>query len=98
MRGSAYGISVAPDDRRKIYVGTDFGIAISTDNGATWTHTEVETGPADPDAMQGSLLSVQALPGDRALALGRRGIHRFDAGTGWRNIRAGNYTFQAASS
>jgi hypothetical protein len=41
-RTSAYGISRAPDDTRLWYVGTDFGVAISTDNGDTWTHKALE--------------------------------------------------------
>ena len=41
-RTSAYGISRAPDETRLWYVGTDFGVAISTDNGDSWTHKALE--------------------------------------------------------
>src|SRR4051794_27978065 len=36
-RPSGHGLSVAPDDDRFVVAGTDYGIAISRDAGATWT-------------------------------------------------------------
>ena len=35
---TAYGISFAPDNPRRIYVATQFGIAVSDDSGGTWDH------------------------------------------------------------
>lgn len=40
-RTSAYSVSHAPDERGLWYVGTDFGIAVSRDDGVTWTHVSL---------------------------------------------------------
>lgn len=38
---TAFGISVAPDNARRIYVATQFGVAVSDNNGGTWAHTSL---------------------------------------------------------
>ncbi|MBC8066524.1 MAG: hypothetical protein H7Y17_16965, partial [Chlorobia bacterium] len=81
-RGGVYGISVAPDDRRKVYVATDYGIATSRDNGITWEHTRLEGNPR----------SIIALPGNKAMALATTGVFRSDGGP-WRRIKEGNFGF-----
>jgi hypothetical protein len=92
-RISAYGISYAPDDANKVYVGTDFGVATSEDNGSTWSHFMVEnTSPVQPDRMQNSVWSIQALPNNKAIALSPTGVYiTNDGGRSWNNIRPGNF-------
>ena len=93
-RISAYGISLAPDEPSRAYVGTDYGVGVSSDGGATWTHHLLESAsPVDPDRMQNAAHSVLALPGQRVIALARTGVHRSDdSGNSWRLTRAGNYS------
>lgn len=82
MRTSAWGISYAPDDPNKIYVATDYGVAISTNNGASWSHRLLE--PAGPAAF-----SIQGLPRNRAIAVTRQAIYLKEADDVWRVIRRG---------
>jgi hypothetical protein len=57
-RPSAYGISFQPLTRN-VYVGTDCGLAVSQDNGATWTHLVLDpTGPIWSDSLQNRVWSV----------------------------------------
>ena len=51
----SFGIAFSPDSDH-VYVGTDFGLAVSADLGATWTHL-------NPSASTGAVLSVDAQPG-----------------------------------
>jgi len=46
---SGFGIAVRPDAQNEVYIGTQCGLARSTDSGATWNHLdpEVAAGPAD---------------------------------------------------
>src|SRR4029434_5899380 len=62
-RTSAYGISRDPETPGLWYVGTDFGVAISTDDGNTWTHKKLE--PTSPPMVQ----AVLAFPQGQVLAL-----------------------------
>ena len=43
---SAFGISIDPDDRQHVYIGTNTGLAISRDGGTTWQF--VDPTPGDP--------------------------------------------------
>ena len=75
---SAYSVSRAPDERGLWYVGTDFGVAVSTDDGNTWTHTRIGASP---------IQSVLALPGGSVLAMGPDKIWRSDdRGATWRIV------------
>lgn len=75
-RLSAFEIAIAPDNGT-IYVGTQFGLSISTDNGATWTH-------ADPFGFHQRVISVVAQSGGRVIVGGSPGIRRSDdGGTTW---------------
>jgi photosystem II stability/assembly factor-like uncharacterized protein len=96
-RISAYGISYAPDNPEQVYVGTDYGIAVSADNGRTWSHYMVQdTSPIDTDRMQNSVFSLLALPANKAIALCRNGVFlTADRGETWRNIRPGNFAFSS---
>ncbi|HEX7333930.1 MAG TPA: sialidase family protein [Pyrinomonadaceae bacterium] len=81
-RTGAWGISYAPDDPNRIYVGTDYGVAISTNNGASWSHRLLEsTGPA--------AFSIQGLPRNRAITVTRQAIYLKEADDVWRVIRRG---------
>ncbi|MEP7009218.1 MAG: hypothetical protein ABJC13_02745 [Acidobacteriota bacterium] len=79
--GAANGISVAPDNRRKIYVATDFGVATSTDNGDNWTDTPVGGGPH----------SIVALAHNRAVLLSELGVFRLTPEGTWDNVFRGNF-------
>lgn len=76
-RLSAYDISIAPDNGT-IYVGTQYGVSISQDRGATWTHVDVfGTGVR-------RVLSVLGQTGNHVLAAGPEGISRSsDGGATW---------------
>lgn len=94
-RTSAWGIAKDPDDRVTWYVGTDFGIAISRDDGATWEHKRIDpTVPLVNNRMQDVPQAVTALPGGQVMAMLRSGIYRSDdRGATWRNVRSGDFSF-----
>jgi hypothetical protein len=86
-RVSAYGIAVDRYRRDRVYVATDYGIAITTDAGATWRHVPLIA--ATPVAAK----SVLDLPGDIVLATSVAGVHRStDGGQTWAVLRAGNFS------
>lgn len=84
MRTSAWGISYAPDDANRVYVATDYGIAISRNNGVSWTHQLLD--PSGPAAR-----SVQGLPANRAIAVTGGAIYFKDPDDVWRVIRRGSF-------
>jgi len=76
-RLSAFEISIAPDSGT-IYVGTQYGVSISHDRGATWTHVD-PFGGGDR-----RVLSVLGQSGNHVLAAGTGGIRRsIDGGATW---------------
>jgi hypothetical protein len=80
-RPSAYGISRSPDENGLWYVGTDSGVAISTDDGNTWTHKALE--PTFPPMVQ----AVLAFPRGQVLALTPGALYRSDnRGQNWRKV------------
>ena len=93
-RTTAWGISYAPDNGR-IYVATDYGVAISSTNGTSWSHRLL-------NAAGRGARSVQALPGNRAIAIYpglitrttviRGAIFFKDADDVWRVIREGFFS------
>ena len=107
-RINAYGISYSPDEPKKVYVGTDYGVAISTDNGKTWFHKMLEhTSPVQADiyglgqpSTQNSVISILALPNDKAIALCGTGVYftekKFKEGEPWtwNCIKPGNFIYQ----
>lgn len=75
-RLSAFEISIAPDNGT-IYVGTQYGVSISQDRGATWTHV-------DPFGFNRRVVSVLGQSGNHVLAGGASGIRRStDGGNNW---------------
>jgi hypothetical protein len=85
-RTSAYGISRAPDDDRLWYVGTDSGVAISTDKGDTWTHKALE--PTFPPMVQ----AVLGFPRGQVLALTPGALYRSDnRGGNWRKVLSDSF-------
>lgn len=76
--GSAYAVSPAPDERGLWYVGTDAGVAVSQDDGASWTYRMLGTTP---------IQSVLAFPGGSALAMDTGNVWRSDdRGATWRIV------------
>ena len=81
VRTNAYAVSRSPDESGLWYVGTDFGVAISRDNGATWTHVQL-----DP-AFRAMAQAVLGFPGGQVLALGPSALYRSDdRGATWRSV------------
>jgi photosystem II stability/assembly factor-like uncharacterized protein len=79
-RPSAYGISHMPLSRT-FYVGTDCGLAVSNDNGATWTNVILDPQPPNQDALQNRVHSVLVINRTSGVAVGDRGLfHLADNG------------------
>jgi len=91
-RTGAFGISFAPDEPNKVYVATDYGIAVSTHDGTTWSHQMLGASCPRDTASAWGARSVQALPGGRALAVNAVGVYLNDAGSNaWCSIRSGSF-------
>ena len=87
---SAYSVSAAPDERGVWYAATDFGVAVSRDDAASWTHYFF-----GPQPFQ----SVVAFPRGGALAMeGQRIWRTDDYGQNWRAVISDNFTYQAPSN
>ena len=85
---SAYSVSRAPDERGLWYVGTDSGVAISRDDGTSWTH--INPGGASP------VQSVLAFPGGSVLAMDAGQVWRSDdRGSTWRAVIADDFSQNA---
>lgn len=76
---SAFGISIRPDQAATVYVGTNCGVARSTDSGATWTFLDpTGTGTA------GQVRDVLAQAGGAVDICGTDGFfHSTDGGNTW---------------
>lgn len=84
---AAFGISVRTDAATNVFVGTNCGVARSTDSGATWTFIDPKKNPAAGGALGGSAQSVYdvvAQPGGIVDVCGEEGHwHSADNGATW---------------
>jgi hypothetical protein len=72
-RPGAFGISHMPLSRT-FYVGTDCGIAVSTDNGATWSHFVLDPTATGTDALQHRVRSLLVINRTSGVAAADRGL------------------------
>ena len=98
-RTQAYGVDNAPDDPNTWYVGTDYGVAISHDNAATWRHAVLGDPRAavDTDSCQNRVQAVVSLAGGEVLAMTRTAIWRSnDAGATWSSVKQDDFRYYEA--
>ena len=89
-RVNAYGIAFAPDSNQ-VYVGTDCGLAISTDLGRTWTHLQQEQSVApNIQKQQNRVWSVFAQAGGRVHIAADDGV--------WLSVNGGQTWTQSATA
>jgi uncharacterized repeat protein (TIGR01451 family) len=55
---AAFGISIRPDAANNVFVGTNCGVARSTDSGMSWTFIDPKKNPANGSPFAGSAQSV----------------------------------------
>jgi uncharacterized repeat protein (TIGR01451 family) len=55
---AAFGISIRPDAANNVFVGTNCGVARSTDSGASWTFIDPKKNPPNGSPFAGSAQSV----------------------------------------
>lgn len=79
---SAFGIAIRPGDPREVLVGTNCGIARSTDSGHTWKVSD----PFPNDGVLKSVWDVVALPGGLTYACGEEGVFRSQDGRAWERM------------
>lgn len=77
---AAFGIAIQPDDFQNVYIGTNCGLAISTDSGATWQFVDPTPGTVDANRVW----DVVAHAGGTVDVCGDDGHFRStDGGTTW---------------
>ena len=77
---SAFRISIRPDASSNVFIGTNCGLARSTDSGVTWTYIN----PYAPTALAGNIYGVLALAGGTIHVCGDQGYRRStDNGATW---------------
>ncbi len=80
-RPSAYGISNMPLSHT-FYVGTDCGLAISTDDGATWSSMILAPDGVNADSLHNRVHSVLVINTTSGVAVGDRGLWYLN-GSAW---------------
>ncbi len=76
---SAFGISIDPDKPENVYIGTNAGLAISNDAGATWTYVD-----PTPDTPADDIWDVVVHDGGIIDLVGEDGHQRsIDGGVSW---------------
>ena len=103
-RTSAYSVSRAPDQAGLWYVGTDYGLASSSDNGLTWSHYSLQQcveaanpgAGVDFDQQQDTAQAVLAMPKRTVLAMTRTAVCRSDyyGIFGWQAVIRDNFRDQ----
>lgn len=73
---SAFGVSIDPANSANVFIGTNCGLATSTDSGATWTYRD----PTAPAGSATRIWDVQALGGGVVHVCGDDGHRRSDDG------------------
>jgi photosystem II stability/assembly factor-like uncharacterized protein len=81
-RPSAYGISHMPLSKT-FYVGTDCGLAVSNDNGATWTNVIPDPGAQSGATFTNRVHSVLVINRTTGVAVGDRALWHLDGSGNW---------------
>ncbi len=81
-RPSAYGISHMPLSRT-FYVGTDCGLAVSNDDGATWTNVIPDPNAAAGGTFTNRVHSVLVINRTSGVAVGDRALWHLDGAGNW---------------
>ena len=81
-RPSAYGISHMPLSRT-FYVGTDCGLAVSNDDGATWTNVIPDPGAQGGATFTNRVHSVLVINRTSGVAVGDRALWHLDGSGNW---------------
>jgi len=81
-RPSAYGISHMPLSKT-FYVGTDCGLAVSNDNGATWTNVIPDPGAQGSGTFTNRVHSVLVVNRTSGVAVGDRALWHLDGSGSW---------------
>lgn len=82
MRPGAYGISHMPLSTT-FYVGTDCGIAVSTDNGAHWSNLVLDPTATSSDSLQHRVRSILVINRSAGVAAADRGLFHLSANGTW---------------
>jgi len=79
---TAFGIAIRPDASNEVLVGTNCGLARSSDWGASWDFVD-----PTPDDLARSVWDVAALPGGLTYICGQAGVFRSpDGGAHWQQL------------
>lgn len=81
-RPGAFGISHMPLSTT-LYVGTDCGLAVSTDNGAHWSTVVLNPGATSGDSLQHRVRSVLVINRTAGVASTDAGLFHLDGGGAW---------------
>ncbi|MEP7345808.1 MAG: hypothetical protein ABI877_11090, partial [Gemmatimonadaceae bacterium] len=81
-RPSAYGISHLPLTRT-FFVGTDCGVSVSNDNGATWSNILMDSSATGGDSLQHRVRSVLVLNRTAGVAAADRGLFFLNGNGRW---------------
>lgn len=88
-RPSAWDVSFQPLSRT-VWVATDCGLAMSADNGVTWTHTSLDpSSPAAVDSLQNRVWSVRVLTRGSGVAAADDGMWFLSGTNAWTKAASG---------
>ena len=86
---SGFGIGVRPDAQNEVYIGTQCGLARSTDSGATWTHLDPEVAASPADTVWDVVVQAGGPNGIIDVCGNKRHFRSVDGGTTWTGGSAG---------